>query len=132
MSFAYTGASQTYTVPAGVVTLQLDAIGGQGGGGAGNPPFSASGRGGRVQATLSVTPGEVLTIQVGGSGGSTATSAGSSPAGYNGGGLGWNASGGPELMIAKPRHNRVFVVGLADGSVQQLRESQLNTLRWDP
>jgi type II secretory pathway pseudopilin PulG len=46
--------------------------------------------------------------------------------------VGWNASGGPELMIAKPRHARVFVVGLADGSVQQLRESQLNSLRWDP
>ncbi len=45
---------------------------------------------------------------------------------------GWNASGGPELMISKPRHNRVFVVALADGSVQQLRESQLGTLRWDP
>jgi hypothetical protein len=45
---------------------------------------------------------------------------------------GWNAKGGPELMIGKPRHARVFVVAFADGSVQQLRESQLNTLRWDP
>jgi hypothetical protein len=45
---------------------------------------------------------------------------------------GWNANGGPELMIGKSRHARVFVVALADGSVQQLRESQLNTLRWDP
>jgi prepilin-type processing-associated H-X9-DG protein len=45
---------------------------------------------------------------------------------------GWNANGGPELMIRKPRHARGFVVAFADGSVQQLRESQLNTLRWDP
>jgi type II secretory pathway pseudopilin PulG len=45
---------------------------------------------------------------------------------------GWNANGGPELMIGKPRHARVFAVALADGSVQQVRESQLNTLRWDP
>ena len=45
---------------------------------------------------------------------------------------GWNASGGPELMIGKPRHARMFVVAFADGSVQQLRESQLATLRWDP
>jgi prepilin-type processing-associated H-X9-DG protein len=45
---------------------------------------------------------------------------------------GWNASGGPELMIGKARHARMFVVAFADGSVQQLRESQLNTLRWDP
>ncbi|MGA3283962.1 MAG: DUF4190 domain-containing protein [Verrucomicrobiota bacterium] len=45
---------------------------------------------------------------------------------------GWNANGGPELMIGKPRHARLFVVAFADGSVQQLRETQLNTLRWDP
>jgi hypothetical protein len=45
---------------------------------------------------------------------------------------GWNANGGPELMIGKPRHARMFVVAFADGSVQQMRESQLSTLRWDP
>jgi Domain of unknown function (DUF4190)/GYF domain 2 len=45
---------------------------------------------------------------------------------------GWNASGGSELMIGKPRHARMFVVAFADGSVQQLRESQISTLRWDP
>ena len=45
---------------------------------------------------------------------------------------GWNASGGSELMIGKPRHARMVVVALADGSVRQLPESQLNTLRWDP
>ena len=45
---------------------------------------------------------------------------------------GWNASGGPELMIGKPRHARMFVVAFADDSVHQLRESDLNTLRWDP
>ena len=45
---------------------------------------------------------------------------------------GWNANGGSELMIRKPRHARVFVVAYADGSVWQLQESQLNTLRWDP
>jgi len=45
---------------------------------------------------------------------------------------GWNANGGSELMIGKPRHARMVVVALADGSVQQLSESRLNTLRWDP
>ena len=45
---------------------------------------------------------------------------------------GWNANGGSGLMISKPRHAREFVVAFADGSVQQVRESQLNTLRWDP
>ena len=45
---------------------------------------------------------------------------------------GWNANGGFELMIGKPRHARIFVVALADGSVRQVRETQLNTLRWNP
>jgi type II secretory pathway pseudopilin PulG len=45
---------------------------------------------------------------------------------------GWNANGGPELMIGNARHARTFVVAFADGSVQQLREAQLGTLRWDP
>jgi prepilin-type processing-associated H-X9-DG protein len=45
---------------------------------------------------------------------------------------GWNANGGSELMIGKPRHARMFVVAFADGSVQQLSQSRLNTLRWDP
>ena len=45
---------------------------------------------------------------------------------------GWDANGGPELMIGKPRHARIFVVTFADCSVQLLKESQLSTLRWDP
>jgi hypothetical protein len=44
----------------------------------------------------------------------------------------WNRSGGPEQMIRQPRHARLFVVAEADGSVQQIPESQLGTLRWDP
>ena len=45
---------------------------------------------------------------------------------------GWNASGGKELMVTKPRHGNRFVVGLADGSVQQMTEAQVRQLRWDP
>ena len=45
---------------------------------------------------------------------------------------GWNASGGKELMITKPRHGNRYVVGMADGSVQQISEAQLSELRWDP
>ncbi|MFZ0827087.1 MAG: DUF4190 domain-containing protein [Verrucomicrobiia bacterium] len=45
---------------------------------------------------------------------------------------GWNVSGGPELMLAKPRHRRVFVVGFADGHVEQVSEARLPELRWDP
>ena len=45
---------------------------------------------------------------------------------------GWNAGGGKELMITKPRHGGRYVVGLADGSVQQMTEAQIKQLRWDP
>jgi hypothetical protein len=42
---------------------------------------------------------------------------------------GWNVSGGPSNMI---KHHRVYVVGFVDGSVQQVSEARLSTLRWDP
>jgi len=47
---------------------------------------------------------------------------------------GWNAGGGRELMISRARHERgrVFVVAFADGSVHELSEFQIGTLRWDP
>ena len=48
------------------------------------------------------------------------------------GGSGWNESGGPELMMSRSRHGRTVVVGLADGSVQQLQAQQVSTLRWNP
>jgi prepilin-type processing-associated H-X9-DG protein len=46
---------------------------------------------------------------------------------------GWDASGGPELMAAG-RHQRgnLSIVAFADGSVQEVRESGLNNLRWNP
>lgn len=45
---------------------------------------------------------------------------------------GWNAVGGPELMIQQSRHSDVFNVGFADGSVHQLPATDLPSLRWDP
>lgn len=47
---------------------------------------------------------------------------------------GWNASGGRESMIARARHERgrVFIVAFADGRVQEVPESRIATLRWDP
>jgi Glycine rich protein/Secretion system C-terminal sorting domain/Bacterial Ig domain len=83
-SFSYTGALQTFTVPAGVTSITIDAGGAQGGRDATGTVFA---KGGRVQATLTVTPGQVLNIYVGGAGGngslSTATAA---AGGFNGGG----------------------------------------------
>jgi prepilin-type processing-associated H-X9-DG protein len=45
---------------------------------------------------------------------------------------GWNLSGGPELMLKPSRHGGVSVVGFADGHVEQVSDSRLNNLRWDP
>ena len=47
---------------------------------------------------------------------------------------GWNANGGSDSMINPARHERghVWVVAFADGSVQQIRQYQLNNLRWNP
>jgi hypothetical protein len=47
---------------------------------------------------------------------------------------GWNANGGPALMTTSARHEhgRVWVVAFADGSIQEIRQSQVNNLRWNP
>ncbi|HTV63766.1 MAG TPA: DUF4190 domain-containing protein [Verrucomicrobiae bacterium] len=45
---------------------------------------------------------------------------------------GWNASGGREIMSSHLRNGRIFVVALADGSIQTVNQSQLDSLRWDP
>jgi len=45
---------------------------------------------------------------------------------------GWNAVGGEESMIQQPRHGRVFNLAFADGSVQQVQTSNLESLRWEP
>ena len=73
-SFACTGGTQTYTVPAGVTLLQVVATGAT--------------NGAVVRATVTVTPGESLTVEVGGTGSLSGPSGGSSgtPYGYNGGG----------------------------------------------
>ncbi len=45
---------------------------------------------------------------------------------------GWNASGGKELMITRPRHGKNYNVAFGDGHVEQIPESRLQQLRWDP
>jgi hypothetical protein len=81
VAFTYTNGPQTYTVPAGITSLQVVATGASGGGVDG----ASGGLGAQVRATLTVVPGEVLTVLVGGAGsvfGSTNPATG----GYNGGG----------------------------------------------
>jgi Glycine rich protein len=70
-SFGFTGTEQTYTVPAGVDSIHVVAVGAKGGRGFNNigSRVSAGGSGGRIEADLAVTPGQVLFITVGGVGG---------------------------------------------------------------
>ena len=85
-NFAYTGGTQTYTVPAGITRLSVVATGDSGG----TVPGGSTSSTGRVQATVTVVPGEMLTVVVGGQ----ATDDYGTPGGYNGGGSGSFAGGG--------------------------------------
>lgn len=67
VTFNYTGAPQSWQVPAGVTSIQVDAYGAQGGTSGG----AIGGLGGRAQATIPVTPGETLNIYVGQQGSSS-------------------------------------------------------------
>src|SRR5882762_5311199 len=67
LTFCYTGAAQTWTVPAGVNSVKFTVSGGAGGAGAaGSNP--AGGLGGRAVATVAVVPGSTVTIMIGGQG----------------------------------------------------------------
>lgn len=78
-TFSYTGAFQTFVVPADVTVLTVDTYGAQGSTGTSSVP---GGLGGRVRSNISVTPGETLRVYVGGQ------------AGFNGGGVNVNGRGG--------------------------------------
>ncbi|MDO7875021.1 glycine-rich protein, partial [Hymenobacter sp. ASUV-10] len=93
-TFGFTGGPQTYTVPRGVTSIVIDAVGASGMAGKANP-FPPASKGARVVATLAVTPGEVLTVVVGGAASTPLINwyagVGAPPAavgggGYNGGG----------------------------------------------
>ena len=78
ITLGHTGNVQSWTVPAGITSITVDAKGASGIDG--TAPI-VGGNGGRVQATLTVTPGQILYIYVGGEGGN------------NTGGYNSNASG---------------------------------------
>src|SRR5437762_4005358 len=81
--YAYTGAEQKFTVPAGVSSLQITAVGAPGATGAAGGIFGFSGTGG-AGGTASVTvtpPASTLYVEVGGLGTGAA-------GGWNGGGPG--------------------------------------------
>jgi len=78
-TFNYTGGQQTFTVPQGCITVQVEAWGAQGGNRA---SYSAGGKGGYVKGTLATQSGQTLYVFVG-----QFPGVGTSP-GWNGGGTG--------------------------------------------
>src|SRR5262245_46190618 len=78
-TYTATGSEQQFTVPAGVTSLHLVAIGGQGG-----SAGAAGGFGDRLEGDLAVTPGATLYVEVGGNG---------ADGGFNGGAAGGGAGG---------------------------------------
>jgi len=108
-TFNYTGALQTYTVPAGVTSLTIEAWGAQGG-----STSYAGGAGGYATGNLSVTTGDVLYVYVGNQATSTA-------GGYNGGGQGFlsGRGGGGASDVRKngtALTDRVIVAGGGGGA----------------
>ncbi|NBO60462.1 MAG: hypothetical protein EBU82_05765, partial [Flavobacteriia bacterium] len=76
VTFNYTGAVQTWTVPPCVYTINVIVAGAKGGGANG-------GNGARITANIAVTPGQILNIYCGGMG-----TSGNNSGGWNGGGTG--------------------------------------------
>ena len=87
LNFTAVGAA-TWTVPNGVASIQVVAIGGGGGGGGGegNRGGSLGGNGGVVTVTLAVNAGDVVNLNVGGGGGNGEYGASGSFGGGGGGG----------------------------------------------
>ena len=88
-TFSYTGAEQNFMVPKRITNVTVTASGASGGLEGFTSKYQNSGSGGlggRITATIPVTPGETLDIFVGGAG-----DYGGLYAGYNGGGEGGSA-----------------------------------------
>ena len=110
MEFSYTGSLQTWTVPSGVTSIEVTAVGASGQG-------TYGGLGGYEQAVIPVTPGATLNVYVGGEGDGIG-------GGYNGGGGGnfggsGNTAGGGASDIrigGTDLSDRVIVAGGGGGS----------------
>jgi len=113
--FNYTGTMQTYVVPSGVTSIQLEAYGAEGG----SSPvgFGNGGLGGYVTGEFAVIPGETLNIFVGGQGASDVTG------GFNGGGNGVSSSGGGGAsdvrQLGAAFVNRIIVAGGGGGGAYE-------------
>lgn len=93
--FSYTGSSQSVTVPAGLGTIIITAVGADGGDRGNGGSVKKGGSGATVTTVFSVTPGDVLNIVVGEAGASE------SKEGGGGGASGvYNATTSALLVVA--------------------------------
>ncbi len=107
--YAFTGAAQSFVVPAWATALDVVLEGAQGG-----TDFAGSTNyGGKVTATVTVTPGETLSLFVGGQPGDT-------NGGYNGGGNGESGGrgggGATDLRRGATLADRLLVAGGGGGA----------------
>lgn len=114
VSYASTGAVQTFVVPAGVTSVAVDLVGGRGGSAMG----TSGGRGDRVTSSVDVTAGSTLYVHVAGNGSSGG-------GGYNGGGAPgspvptiWQTGGGgaTDLRTSADLGSRLVVAGGGGGA----------------
>lgn len=103
-TFSYTGAEQTWSVPAGVASAQINAVGGTGGVNEDNDGFG--GYGGTVSANVAVTGGSTLYVDVGGNGatgtnGGAGGLSGSQASGGTGGDQSGNGGGGGGASVVQ-------------------------------
>jgi hypothetical protein len=119
-TFNYTGGEQTFTVPAGVTSVEVTAVGGHGG-----SATASGGAAAQVTGKLSVTPGETLYVEVGGNGQNGSPNGGGlAGGGFNGGAPGGAGGGGASDVRTSPRSNglspddRLIVAAGGGGSGQ--------------
>jgi uncharacterized repeat protein (TIGR01451 family) len=100
-TFTSTNGEQTYTVPPGVDSITITAVGAPGGAGAiypGSSPGASTpgqaGDGASVTATVTVISGQTLYVEVGGSGSTGPCNGGVTGSAFNGGGSGYCGGGG--------------------------------------
>ncbi|MGB8966112.1 MAG: glycine-rich protein [Candidatus Cybelea sp.] len=115
-TFHYTGAAQSFKVPAGVTSINVDV---RGAAGAGYYVSYHGGRGGRVMATIAVHPGRTFHVFVGGEGSKD-------KGGFNGGGngganascdYGWGGGGASDVRVGGDMlPDRILVAGGGGGS----------------
>jgi hypothetical protein len=120
-TFSWTGGSQSFTVPAGVSSLDVTAVGASGGGDLGetaNPGPGAS----VEDKAVAVSAGQVLTVIVGGAGGTGVAftgGAGGSPGGGAPGGARPGAGGGGGYSGLFDASQAALVIGAGGGGAAE-------------